>query len=285
MGVNIGVLAALASALLFALAPIFYGFAMKKFKPLEANFIRTLLTYPFCLLLLLLIKGSFNLDISGISYAFIVALTGSVVGDTSFIGSIKYVGASLATALSYTYIVFTVFMAVFIVSESLKVIHVLCLILVLTGIWICYFEVKGKVNRLGVLLSIITAISWSIAIISSKFALKYMSPVELMVLRNGFALVLLSPIIFKNKNHASLFRGRHTIYLVLGALSGIVFGIQLYYFAVKTVGVILTTIITGSSPVLTLALAYILLRERLSKRQLIGVILAIIGSYLASLTR
>ena len=282
MNVNIGVLAALASALLFALAPIFYGFAMKKFRPLEANFIRTLLIYPFCLLLLLLVEGGFTLNVSGIPYAFIVALMGSVIGDTSFIGSIKYIGASLATALSYTYVVFTVFIAV-IVGESLSIIHILCLIMVLVGIWICYFEVKGKISKLGVLLSIVTAISWSIAIISSKFALKHISPVELMVLRNGFTLILLSPIILKT--NISLLKGKYTICLVLGALSGIVLGIYLYYFAVKTVGVILTTIITGSSPVLTLALAYILLRERLSKRQLIGVILAIIGSYLASLTR
>ncbi len=278
---DIGGVAALGAAILFGIAPIFYRFAMGSFRPLEANFVRTLLSYPICILLLFLLDINPSFNLNALPYVFIVAFTGSILGDTAFMASIKYIGASLATAISYTYIVFSAIMAVFI-GESVRFIHVISLIMVIVGIWLCYFEVKGKISKLGLLMSILTAFSWSLAILASKFALLYITPTQLMTIRNGLTLLMLLPVMVKRR-YTSIFHGKDTLYLFLGALSGIVFGIQLYYLAIKCIGIALTALISGSSPILTLAFAYILLKERFKSRQLIGISLAIMGSYIASI--
>ncbi|RLE72595.1 MAG: hypothetical protein DRJ37_02505 [Thermoprotei archaeon] len=72
-------------------------------------------------------------------------------------------------------------------------------------------------------------------------------------------------------------------YVVVGGfLDGI--GTILFYLSVISIGVSRASVLASSTPILSLVLAALVLKERIQRKQLIGIILVILSTYLVSLS-
>lgn len=125
---------------------------------------------------------------------------------------------------------------------------------------------------------IIGILFWSSSFIASKIAYTSFSPLVVCMFRFVISSVLMSVIgIAAKKERPS----NHDLkYIVLSAIAGITF-----YFAIENIGLSLTTasnasLIGAAYPVMTILVGIFVYRMRVSKRTLLGIVVAIIGVYI-----
>jgi len=128
---------------------------------------------------------------------------------------------------------------------------------------------------LGHIFTFITVLIWSLAFVSNKALLAYISPIENMILRFLIAFVLLLIIYPKYSLPSSL--KAELRFMILGFL-GIFIYFLLENFALKYTQATNVGLYMGVIPLFTAIFAHILTKdERLSKNVIIGFIVAIAG--------
>ncbi len=125
----------------------------------------------------------------------------------------------------------------------------------------------------------LSVVLWSFAYVLSGWALETGSPAVLSVLRFALALVVLVPLAIRRPAFRRTLRAPRTILLGLT-------GVTLYY-ALANIGLLFTTpgtaaLVVSLLPVLTAVAAVALIRERLSGRTIVGLLLATAGVMLVA---
>ncbi|RLG75843.1 MAG: hypothetical protein DRO23_02645 [Thermoprotei archaeon] len=271
LGVFYGVLAAIS----FALSPIFYRLGSKGISVLEANSIRAILSLPVAYVFYVAFTGNMlpNMRLNCLFWGFILAFLGNAVGDSLFILSIKIIGPSLALALSSTYSVFTLIFSVSLMGETVSLPLVLGLLLVLSGVFTIYLTIpKGEL--LGFLAAILCAITWGFYVAIAKIPLQNFSAAELQFSRGIFLTLMLAPIALRNVRK---YGKEHILFLTAGGTFGLVTGYYSLLKAVEIIGAAAGATITAAAPALTPIFSRIALREKLSRKHVIGILLTILG--------
>ena len=135
-----------------------------------------------------------------------------------------------------------------------------------------------KLNR-GRIALILTAIIWGSALVVTKSLLQEIGPFTAAVLRFFIAWVILAPFAFRRGYRLSL--AVRPTFLLFG-LTGIAL-----YIAMTNVGLVFTSassaaLVQASIPAVTTLLSVLLLKERVSRRQLLGIGLSIAGLLLVT---
>lgn len=134
------------------------------------------------------------------------------------------------------------------------------------------------VNKTTYLALLVTVLVWGLSFIATKIALISFTPVIYMFLRFGLA-SLLFLLILLHKGFPKLSGEEHNKLFLLA-----LFEPGLYYFF-ETTGLVYTTaskasIIISTVPVAVIILAAIVLKERITKENLLGIILSITGIFI-----
>lgn len=121
--------------------------------------------------------------------------------------------------------------------------------------------------------SIFTGATFNVA----KYALQYFSVLGTAAWRFGIAALAMAIIlILKEKINAEVLKENLWIYIVLGVIG--VFGFNsLFFLGMRDTSPINGSLIMSTNPLVTTLLAWIILKDSISKRQGIGVILALLG--------
>ena len=135
-----------------------------------------------------------------------------------------------------------------------------------------------KLNR-GRFALILTAIIWGSALVVTKSLLQEIGPFTAAVLRFFIAWVILAPFAFRQGYRLSL--AVRPTFLLFG-LTGIAL-----YIAMTNVGLVYTAassaaLVQAAIPAVTTLLSVLLLKERVSRRQLLGIGLSIAGLLLVT---
>lgn len=121
---------------------------------------------------------------------------------------------------------------------------------------------------------IAAAIIWGATVPIMKITLREIPIFSLATLRMGIASILLLPLVYKdikiNREDIPL--------MILIAILGTNLNLGFFFFGVKYSPAINSSVITATSPVFTLLLAHIYLREKLSSKLLSGALLALLGT-------
>jgi len=188
------------------------------------------------------------------------ALAGPIVGDTSFLYSIKKVGASIATPLASTYSLMVATMSVMLFGEKLTVLNILGGFLTLSSVWLVYLERKnlGTGSILGLIAGLGAALGYALSIISMNYLLNSeVDPVAIIYLRTllvGFMLTLLAKALNLDVN--IMRKSRKTlIILSIGGFFGIGFGVIMLLNAITYLGAGKASFIASASPIVSTSLA------------------------------
>lgn len=120
----------------------------------------------------------------------------------------------------------------------------------------------------------ISVVLWSIAYVFSGWALQTGSPAVLSVARFAIALVVLVPLAARRPQFVRTLKQPRTVLLGLT-------GVTLYY-SFANIGLLFTTpgtaaLVVSLLPVLTAVAAVVMIRERLARRTIVGLVLATVG--------
>ena len=126
----------------------------------------------------------------------------------------------------------------------------------------------------AVVLLILTVICWGWTFVATKICLGYLSPVEVMGLRLLIGLPVMLVII--------LARGIKFDFKRHGKALGLGAGILTVHFLIQVTGIKYTSAtntgwIIASIPLVTAVLAYVILKERIGRNVIIGIMIATIG--------
>ncbi|WNF35184.1 DMT family transporter [Bacillaceae bacterium IKA-2] len=119
--------------------------------------------------------------------------------------------------------------------------------------------------------------TWGSAFIAGKIAVQSFEPATVAFFRFFGAALLLFPLMwFKEKNKPKPTKRDWFLFAVLG-LTGIALYNIFFFLASKHAPVIKSSLFIASNPVLIIILSVLFLKEKISKNQVIGLILALLG--------
>lgn len=132
--------------------------------------------------------------------------------------------------------------------------------------------------------ALLAAFGWGGGTICDKVAVRFISARGMVVLRGLIAAVLLSTWGIVAGLFEDIARGGRAalIWVVLGSLLSQVFGQFMYYRALKVAPASQVVPVTATYPLITVALAMLLLGERLTAAKFLGVLLIVVGIMLVS---
>lgn len=128
-----------------------------------------------------------------------------------------------------------------------------------------------------ILLPVITALLFSFVWIAGKYLADTIPPITMTFLRYCFAVMIFLPITIYHRHTIRKFTMSDWFYLVLAGGLAVVAYHTLFYWALHFSSPTTLTLIHATNPLLTLLLAYCLLKHSITKSAVIGFCVAVIG--------
>ncbi|AVX21300.1 Permease of the drug/metabolite transporter (DMT) superfamily [Carboxydocella sporoproducens DSM 16521] len=132
-------------------------------------------------------------------------------------------------------------------------------------------------NRLAMLILVLTNLLWGGNFVFGKFLVKMIPPWTLAALRWTVASLILLPWAWWQEKLAWPQIKKYQKHLLLMGISGVFLFNSLVYLALKYTTPTNAALISSANPVVIAALAYFLFREKLNRRQLLGLGLSLTG--------
>ncbi|MGA2682735.1 MAG: DMT family transporter [Candidatus Bathyarchaeia archaeon] len=292
----IGELAALGASLSWAVAPILYRKALLNAKPLSANIVRCATNAGVLVAVLLFFGLAGTLAALPERTIVLVVASGIIglgVGDTFYMIGLKYVGVSRAVPLAATYPLFSLIWATFLLNQPLTLAAVLGSVVIIFGIWLLSRErsfedtgVKGKLVLIGLAVSLVTAVIWSVSISMMNVAVSSVTGLSanyanltLRIASVAFFFLLLSP--FLDKEHGFVKMKRSTVAaLCVGGLVANGVGWFLMNYSFLSTSLTRAVPISSTSPLFAAIAGFMLFHEKMTIKAVLGAIAIVAGIFL-----
>jgi drug/metabolite transporter (DMT)-like permease len=228
-----------------------------------------------------------------------------VLGDTMYLYSQKILGPAKALAITTTTPFFTMMFSIFFLEYSITFPVIFSGILIALGVIIITKSesklqnhnlenkssqsIRKKISKtlIGVIIALATAISWAVGIALSDYSINQvdqilnlgiLSTMIAMMVRFLFASFSLSILVMIEKGKTPIPKNRYTWYiLIISALLSYSLGSIFFGEAVHIIGGTFMSLISTALPLFTIPFSYIINREKISKKEFLGILLTLIG--------
>ncbi len=288
---HLGEFAALLTAMFWTVSALSFESAGKKVGSLSVNFIRLIVGLILLSTYTLISRGMFlPLDASRSTWIWLIisGLIGFVIGDLFLFQAYIEVGSRISMLVMSFVPPITALISFIVFGERLTRTNLIGMGITVLGIAIVVLKKKEGEGRMqfshpikGLIFAFLGALGQAFGTILSKFGMKDYNPFAATQIRIiagiiGFSILILimkkhSNLIVAVKNTSALKR------ISLGALFGPFLGVSFSLLAIQhtTAGVAAT--ITAIVPVLIIPPAIILLKEKITPKEVIGSIITILG--------
>ena len=288
-----GEIIALASALTWSIASLFYGIVNKKISPLAVNLLAAIPALIIYIVVLIFLGNINDIYITDLKIlALIVAATMStfVICGTLFIKSIRLAGVSVVAPITSTTPVFTMILAVIFFNEVITPLLILGTLAVVAGVIILTIqksgdETKRKNVRKGIFYTLIIAVIWSISPILLKYVLAYTDVTTVNTIRIIIHVILVSIILASQKKLLSSFKikTRDAVNITVAGGLGYFLTVILYLLSMELIGISRSTVLSCVFPLFAFILAVTFLKEEITRFKLIGTIITVFGVILITI--
>jgi drug/metabolite transporter (DMT)-like permease len=282
---TIGCIFALSAAFAWASASIMFRRLGDSVSPLGVNLGKGLVGLV-CLSLTLAFVGFeaaspkvwFWLGLSGIF--------GIAIGDTSYFATLNRLGPRRTLLLTSLIPVVASFLAMILFGERLKPTGWIGAVMTIAGVsWVMWekLEVKDDAGswRAGIGYGLLTVVSCSIGIIFSKIGLNEIRPLDATFIRMicGTAGLVIFGLFRKDLGGWLIpFKiKRNMMALLAASFLGSYLGMWFALAALDYANVTLSSILSSTSPIFVLPMAYIFMKEKITIRGVIGALIATAG--------
>jgi len=286
----LGELLTITAALCWAFGASLYKKSLLNVRPVTLNLFRSFpATFYAFLVLYLLGKWSllYELDMTSLVYIGFSSLLVLVVGDLLYFTGLKSVGVAKTVPVAYSYSIFVALISVIFLGEPITALIVLGTVAVVSGIWLVASRAENEVSKkehpkLGILAALGTALCWACGVAVFKIILANTDPFLLASVRMPFLLIL--P--FGTKSSTRQTRRLTRFDIITMSLSGLVaigFGDTFYLIGLQTTKANVVAPLASTTPLFAAIIAILFLKERISKRVVVGTFLVTAGIMLLTL--
>ncbi|MHA1506816.1 MAG: DMT family transporter [Candidatus Asgardarchaeia archaeon] len=241
--------------------------------------------------LILLILGKLDelystiLNLDSMVIIFLATFIAIIIGDSIYLLSLNRVGVSVAYPIAYSYPIYVSLLASSILGEELTLKLMLGLILSVSGVW-AFSSYKREVEKegrtFGILLAFLTSLLWAVAIVIFRMSVFSADPIVVSLLKNTLLLIVYGPLILLRLKDVREMDKKTIFHISLGGMISVGLGDWFLYISLSEIGATRAALMTTFTPVMSILLAYFILKESITKRQILGTIFIILGIILAT---
>ncbi len=272
----------LLALLSFGLSPLFHKYVINlNVNPVTANQVRVIMT--FFIMMLIFIPEFFiiwKISIFDLLIFAFISFFGIFLGDTVYFYSLKYTDVSITAPLSSTYAIMIAIIMFAFFNEEITVFEIIGGLVIVIGIWIIQERTTKRVQKIGVLLALLSALLYSIAIILMDIILPKTNVYSLVIFRIIFSMIFLLPISIPKGNFPKSLRV--WVLLGIGGFFGIGIGIVFMLYSMYYLGVVTTGLFSSASPMITSFLGILLFKEKKGILKILGISLILVGLIIIS---
>lgn len=275
---------ALLASVFSGLTSVFAKTGIKNTDSILATFLRTIIISLF-LLLIIIFKENIN-NIFLIDKKTLLFLTLSGISNTllwiCYFKALDLGTVSKVTPVDKTSIVLTLILSSLFLNEKITTIKIISIALILLGTFLTIKkESKDSKENRWILYAILTAFFTSTTTVLSKIGIENTNTTLITFLRTVVVLIILTTItLFKKKyKYIKDIKKRSWLFIILSGLSTSLSWI--FYFKALALGeASIVFPIEKLSLVVSILISIIFLKEKVNKKQIIGIIIIIIGTSL-----
>lgn len=288
MTMLLGILYALTSAFGWGTASVLIKVGMKKREAVTANIVR--LYFVAILYIGVLFLGGKMDDLASLSpkqlaIAFVSAQFGFVIGDYFYFNALKIAGVSRTVPITSSYPLWAILWAYIFLGRDITVNVILGALLVFSAILIVRrAEEMEHIEGRGFIFALLAPISWSLAITMLDYLSSSVDTLTLAAIRMIFASVGVSMFLPRYAHDLRSLSLKELVVLASAGLLGLFIGQYTFVAAISEVGSQIATPVTAINPIISSVLAVIFLREPPNSRIILGLLLAVAGIVLISVS-
>jgi drug/metabolite transporter (DMT)-like permease len=288
----LGQLAAIATAFCWSFTAIFFSFSGRLVGSGVVN--RSRLLFAFILLSLthLLLEGTlfpWSTEPYRWGWLALSSVLGLVLGDSFLFRAYVLVGPRLSMLMMSTVPIMSTALAWLFLGENVSASEFAGICLAVAGIaWVVTerragpVEVENKNYSLGMTFALLGALGQTLGLITAKFALDggypAISATSIRILAAAIILWILAGLRGEIRHTLNQWRNRQAFKgIIAGTVVGPFLGIWLSLVAIQFARVGIASTLMALPPVILIPLGYILYKERVSRRGVIGTIVAFAG--------
>ncbi|AAL81795.1 EamA/RhaT family transporter [Pyrococcus furiosus DSM 3638] len=274
-----GILLALGAAFSWALSSVLSKMIMERISPLSLNIVRLLISGLVYLGMFLVLPFP-NKPILWWLIVIASGVLGFTVADFMFLKGMKEVGVSRASILVTPHPILTMILAHYFLGRPLNSGIFLGAFLIVLAVIILLSESgnrESKTSFEGVLWIFGAEALWTVAVLLTDWLVENESPLLITGLRiigGSIGAIFFVPSVLKEVKRISI---RDYVWIVIITFLGTVIGQYLFVMAIRLVTSSIATPITESSPIMATILAAFILKEEITERIFISIILAFVG--------
>jgi drug/metabolite transporter (DMT)-like permease len=285
-----GELSALITAIMWTGSAFAFAAATSRVGSVYVNVVRLLAAVIF--LLVTIVIGNIHNDISliQIGYLILSGLVGFVFGDTFLFKSFEYNSARIGMLIMSVAPAMAALLAFIFLEETLTLMGMIGMATTLIGIMLVIFERKEKsthslpVSMAGVFYALLGALGQAggLVLAKSAFIIGPINGLTATFIRAFAATLVLIPLNYFSKrlaHPAAVFKNnpKALAFTLLGAFMGPYLGVTFSLVAISITNIAIAATIMSIVPILMLPTVWILFREKLSWRAIVGACIAVAG--------
>lgn len=279
----LGIITAILSAASWAFATLIFDRLGKYVPPAGITFIKGSFSIVFMAILTLCYNGFASIGTVECLYLAISGIIGIAIGDTLFFKSLNDLGPKVQVLYFMLGQVMTMILSFVFLGEILSVGEYVGALVLLMGIMIVIWnKQEDRPNKVrGIMYGFLSILCFSVSSIIVKYSIADIDVVSATFYRMFFGTIgVLFVGVSSKKIQKWMIPLKDVRILGLFLLNVIVItfgGFLLSMVAIKNISVSLASVLSTTEPVFVLLFAYLLNHDKVTKRELIGATVAIVG--------
>ena len=279
----LGIIAALGSAASWAFATVVFDRLGKVVPYAGITFLKGFFSILLMLMLVVMVGDFKTISAHDAIILILSGIIGIAIGDTLFFKSLQDLGAKMQVLYFMLGQIVTMLLSFLLLDDMLTLEEYVGAIILLCGIVIVTWgqQEDHPNKKRGIIGGFISIICFSISTIMIKYTeadIDVVSASFYRMLAGTLSMSLFGITTHKVKSWVAPLRDYKTLSLFLLNVAVLTIGgFILSMYAIKAISVSLASILSTTEPVFVLMLAYLINHEKISKRELIGTAVSIIG--------
>lgn len=281
--VYMGIIAALLSAASWAFGTVMFDRIGKVVPYVGLTFLKGIISIVFMVALLAFTGGLQPIGMWEFSFLVLSGIIGISIGDSLFFKSLQDLGAKVQVIFFLLGQIFTMILSLFLLGELLSVKQYVGSIILLAGIVVVIWgKQENHPNKSrGIACGLLSILCFSVSAILVKVAIADVEVITATFYRLVFGTVFtlgFGVAVQQFRSWIEPLKDKRTLCQLVFNVFVITYGgFLLSMVAIKHVSVSLASVLSTTEPVFVLLLAYIVNKEKVSRQEIIGTLITILG--------
>lgn len=289
----LGTVVGLTASALWAVSVVVYRSQRDAITPIGIASVKMWVALAFMTLLVFISApyAPVAIPMDAVFYISLSVTMGAVMGDTLYLMAQERIGVSYAYPIAMSHPILTYYFAILLVDEPFILSRFMGTIMTVVGIVVISIESNNhdedatgdsKMDLVGIALALVTMLLWALCAVVLQIGAANVGAIEANFVRVVVGSIEFVPIclIARHRGMPTPTR-RATEVVAFAAIFGMAIGSLLFVLMVQLLNAALASVVGSTSSLFALPISVLYLKEKVTRKALAGVMLAVVGVILA----